>query len=203
MLNPLGLFTESQKTSALEGTLKLGHSTDRGEGWGTCRAALQCVSSGGGSGLQTSGKSCHSICDNKMFDKTTQPSSGFVPVWTALDAQPKWNHHNMVLLALLWCQQHLNKSIQQMSGINTHKRVGLELPAPTSFASAEAKDIWKTSFKDHPKVLSPLGDYQPHSDLESRASVIKTLDFCLCVSKFQTFQPILRVSKRDTILCTE
>lgn len=74
MLNSPALFTESEKTSALEGTSKFDHSTDRGEGCGTCRAALQCASSGDGSGLQISGKSCHSIWDKKMFDKTTQPS---------------------------------------------------------------------------------------------------------------------------------
>lgn len=42
-------------------------------GCGTCRAALQCASSGDGLGLQIWGISCHSICDEKRLHKAMQP----------------------------------------------------------------------------------------------------------------------------------
>lgn len=86
----------------------------------------------------------------------------------------------------------------------THVRKELELLEPTSFFSAQANGSWKhTSFRDCTKSLISLSAYLTHSDWESWGSAIKVLDFNFNVSKFQTFQPILRVSKRDIILRIE
>lgn len=65
----------------------LDQATDGIRGCSTYRAALQCVSSGGVLGLQISGKSCHSICDKKRFDKIIQPSSQFELHWMH---SPNW-----------------------------------------------------------------------------------------------------------------
>lgn len=80
----------------------------------------------------------------------------------------------------------------------------LELLALSGFSSAYTNNTWKhASFKDHPKFLGSLSAYLSHSDLELWESIIKALYFSLDVSKFQTFQPILSVSKCDIILCIE
>lgn len=85
------------------------------------------------------------------------------PIWAALDAQPKRNHHHDIGSALV--QQHLNKSIQQMSEIDTHTQ---EWDWNCWYQPAllvQKQGLYKkTCFKDQPKVLSPLDDYQPHSD---------------------------------------
>lgn len=56
-----------------------GHRQSRVRGDSTCKAALQCASSGDVLGLQIWGKSCRSICDKKRFDETMQLSMASAP----------------------------------------------------------------------------------------------------------------------------
>lgn len=127
-----------EKMSALEGTPKLGHSTDRGEGVVPV-GLLSSVRPQVTGQVRRSRENLATVSVIRKCLIRQHNLQWFHPSLscTGCTAQMESSQYGPIALV----QQHLNKSIQKMQGIHTHTRVGLELLAPTSFACAEARVI--------------------------------------------------------------